>query len=229
MLGTQREYADHLGCKEPYVSKLKREGKLVLVSTAEGQRVDFEASDALVAASRDSAKQGVRDRWARERTGHHTGAEAVPRSSTAVAREDAGGAGMLAGQPVGGGSSEMPEDPQERASRELYEQRLRAQIRTEQARAQVQELELLERAGMLMRAGDVEDSMSRYGRELHQAVLLTLIPHIEELIAPYVPEGDIQGLRTGMERHAKDVLSELADRVSAAGRAGAETRTALAA
>lgn len=64
MIITKSEYAAMRGWSPAYVTKLKNKGRLVL--TADG-RVDVEASDALVAASKDPSKAGVVERWQRER------------------------------------------------------------------------------------------------------------------------------------------------------------------
>lgn len=212
-LGTQAEYADHLGCKPPYVTKLKAQGRLRLVDTEAGLRVDFDASDAAIAASRDAAKEGVRERWARERLGSTARAEAAAVSAALAGRPNP--ANGLDVDPVPA-SAETAPSGQDRASRELYEARLRAQIRTEQARAQVAELELLERAGALVRAVDVQDAMMRHGRAVNQMVLTTLVPRLAQLVAPHVSEAQqLQTLRSGMESEAKVVLNELASRVAA--------------
>lgn len=57
MIGTQKQYAAHRGCSPAYVTKLRQAGRLVLVDAPEGTRVDFEASDRLVAATQDQARR----------------------------------------------------------------------------------------------------------------------------------------------------------------------------
>lgn len=64
MIISKSEYATLRGWSAAYVTKLKNKGRLVL--TADG-RVDVEASDALIAASKDPSKAGVVERWQRER------------------------------------------------------------------------------------------------------------------------------------------------------------------
>lgn len=205
-LGTQVEYAEHLGCTPPYVTKLKAQGRLRMVETPEGPRVDFEASDALLAASRDPGKDGVRERWARERMQQAT---AGPNAE-----------GVL----VETSPADAPSGGQSEVSRQLYEERLRGQIRYEQAKASVAELELLERAGDLVKVSDAEEAMARHGRAVNQAVLMTLVPRLGQLLAPHVSEEQLQALRAGMESEAKVVLNELASRVAAESGTASEAR-----
>lgn len=55
-LVTQSEFAALLGKDKSYVSRLKKHGRLVMVKTEEGERVDVEASRALLAASADPSR-----------------------------------------------------------------------------------------------------------------------------------------------------------------------------
>lgn len=63
-LMAKAEYADRRGWSRAYVSKLVKQGRLVL--TPEG-KVDAEASDALLAASADPSKAGVAERHHQDR------------------------------------------------------------------------------------------------------------------------------------------------------------------
>lgn len=55
-LATQSEFAALLGKDKSYVSRLKKNGRLVMVQTEDGERVDVEASRALLAASADPSR-----------------------------------------------------------------------------------------------------------------------------------------------------------------------------
>lgn len=63
------EYADSRGWSRPYVSKLAREKRLVL--SADGKRVDAEATDALLAETADPSKSGVAQRHQKDRVDKH--------------------------------------------------------------------------------------------------------------------------------------------------------------
>lgn len=52
---TQSEYAGLIGKDKSYVTRLKKAGRLVFVQTSEGERVDVEASQALIAKTADPA------------------------------------------------------------------------------------------------------------------------------------------------------------------------------
>jgi hypothetical protein len=92
--GSQREYADHLECSESYVSRLKRQGRLVF--DADGL-VDFAASDALVAASRDPDKEGVSERWRIEKG---SAAADIAAASAGARKGSVAAAGVLADAPL---------------------------------------------------------------------------------------------------------------------------------
>ncbi len=62
---TQRQFADHIGCRPSYVTKLKQEGRLVL--TDDAKRVCVAESIARIEATRDPAKRAVAERHATER------------------------------------------------------------------------------------------------------------------------------------------------------------------
>lgn len=53
---TQSEFAAHIGKDKSYVSRLKGKGRLVMVQTDVGERVDVVASMALLAATADPAR-----------------------------------------------------------------------------------------------------------------------------------------------------------------------------
>lgn len=64
-LMTKAEFADSRGWSRPYVSKLSKQGRLVL--TEDGKKVDVEATLALLGETADPSKAGVAERHQRER------------------------------------------------------------------------------------------------------------------------------------------------------------------
>lgn len=50
---TQSEFAGLIGKDKSYITRLKKSGRLVMVQTSEGERVDVEASQALIAKTAD--------------------------------------------------------------------------------------------------------------------------------------------------------------------------------
>lgn len=85
-LMSKAEYADSRGWSRPYVSKLGKQGRLVMA--ADGKSVDAEATDQLLAASADPSKAGVAERHHQERVEKgvyaHITAEAPPSPATAA-------------------------------------------------------------------------------------------------------------------------------------------------
>ena len=187
--GTQREYADHLEVSESYVSRLKRQGKLVF----EGAAVDFEKSDALIAASRDPDRESQRDRWRREK-----GSTAGDIAAANQAQDDPED---VDDEP---GAARPP-----RAGNELYEQRLKAQIRAAERDAMIKDLELHERAGSLMMLSALKDRMFAYGRAVRDTV-----QGIEARMSPHLDAEQLRVLR----QEITTTLHELDRRVAAESR-----------
>lgn len=200
--GTQSAFADHLGCSGSYVSRLKRLGRLVF--TDDGL-VDFEKSKALIAAARDPDHEGGAERWRREKGRPAVGDIAAASRQTDTSDDAPTGAP--------GHEPAAPEDavdqPATGASRELYEQRLRAQIRREEHQAATAEIELHLRAGSLIRVSDAKDRQFVYGRLVRDTVL-----GIGDRMAPHLtPEQ-----RAQLHTELKATLHELERRVAAESR-----------
>lgn len=88
---SKSEFAAHKGWSKPYVSKLAKQGRLVM--TADG-KVDVAATEALLQRTADPSKAGVADRHQRERiergvTAHLT-PSALPLDPPPSADEDEG-------------------------------------------------------------------------------------------------------------------------------------------
>lgn len=218
--GTQREYAEHRGCSEAYVSKLKREGKLVL--TAAG-KVDFEATDKLLLAASDPDKEGVRDRWRRER-GQNSNPE--PTGSRQGLNGGEGGAaaspshfsdrdpGNDSGEQASPGSGANDDPAPASANRELYDDRLRVQIRTLRLDEDKKRLELLEQAGELIKVSTVSERMFAYGRQVRD--LFLAIP--ARVQADLAAETDPMAIGSRLIDEIKATLNEIERRVAAESR-----------
>lgn len=89
-LMAKAEYADRRGWSRAYVSKLVKQGRLVL--TSEG-KVDAEASDALLAASSDPSKAGVAERHHQDRVEKGVYAHIAPSAEPSPALAQPGPAG----------------------------------------------------------------------------------------------------------------------------------------
>ena len=76
---TQRQFADHIGCRPSYVTKLKQDGRLVL---DEAGRVKVAESIARIEETRDPAKRAVAARHAEERGASLADAEPEAESET---------------------------------------------------------------------------------------------------------------------------------------------------
>lgn len=196
--GSQKEYAAHRRCSEAYVSKLKKAGKIVF---ARKGIIDFEATDALLLASSDPAKLGVTERWAARRGGD-------------VAFGPETGAGAAAGEDPVGAVGPDNEDPATGAAppgvdRKLYEDHLRARVRSARLEGDRRELELLEQAGELVRARDVEERIFAYGREIRD-LFMGLPARVQ---ADLAAETDPVAVGKRLDEEIKVMLHELSRRV----------------
>nr|WP_220479245.1 hypothetical protein [Lysobacter spongiae] len=63
---TTAEYAQHRGCSDSYVRRMRRDGRLKLAP--DGKRIDVAASDALLAETTDPVRGGDRTRDAHDAT-----------------------------------------------------------------------------------------------------------------------------------------------------------------
>lgn len=72
---TQAEFAAILGKDKSYVTRLKQAGRLVMVQTPDGERVDVEKSQALIAATADPSRGAAVEARANEQMRHE---RAVP-------------------------------------------------------------------------------------------------------------------------------------------------------
>ncbi|WP_155710252.1 hypothetical protein [Burkholderia stagnalis] len=80
------DYARMHGWHRSYVSKLQREGRVVLSS--DGKLVDWAASDALIGDTSDPSKLGVAERWSEHRQDRDVRVELHPRTATTTSAHD---------------------------------------------------------------------------------------------------------------------------------------------
>lgn len=83
---TQSEFAAILGKDKSYVTRLKQQGRLVMVQTEEGARVDVEASRELLRQSADPARGEAAVKPPRIRVEHTTYNDARTRNELAKAQ-----------------------------------------------------------------------------------------------------------------------------------------------
>jgi hypothetical protein len=208
-VGTQRRYAEHRGCSEAYISKKKREGQIVF--TADGL-VDFDATDRLLGVSADPDKEGVRERWRREKAAQSHGAGA-----TMAGVDQAGATGRDARARGGEQPDDFPDSsgqdgaPPAGSGNPLYDERLEVQIRTLRLDEQRKQLELARYAGTLILAVDAEERQHAYGREVRDAFLA--LP--ARLAADLAADTDPQSVARRLNDEIKAALHELTRRVAA--------------
>lgn len=87
-LATLAEFARLEGWRKSYATQLRKDGRLIMVSTPDGDRVDVVASRALIEATKDPSKRAVAERHAAERAASETptgGAEVAEAEPAATA------------------------------------------------------------------------------------------------------------------------------------------------
>jgi hypothetical protein len=138
---SQTEYATARGCSPAYVTKLKRQGRLVLTPAG---KVNVEATDRLIESTRDPARGGDRRPGAGEDAGDAMGA----RTSAALG----------AGATYRGGQRDESSSYNVAATRERV------------AKARLAELELAEKTGQLVRRQEVEVAIFGLARQTLDAL-----------------------------------------------------------
>lgn len=130
-LMTKAEYADSRGWSRPYVSKLVKQGRLVV--TDDG-KVDAEASDQLLANTADPSKAGVAERHQQERVEKGVYAHIAPTAAPSPALP-----------PVGATATGTPDYQKARARRE-HALALLAEDEHRKTRGELVERELVDSA-----------------------------------------------------------------------------------
>lgn len=189
-----REFAARLGCKPGYVTQLKQSGRLAL--TEDGRRVRVAESLALIASTRDPAKDGVRARHAAAR-GQGAVASARPQSLASEGDDDAD-------YPV------VPADP-------LSLRRAKAQAEREEALARKALREEQVEMGGLM----VKDEVLSFVAD----AIVQLRSRLELLPAVLAPQlaatDDEDAVRAKLRDGIEQALEEVARKFSNLGRATA--------
>jgi hypothetical protein len=261
------QYAERMGVRAPYLSRLKREGRLVL--TAEGA-IEVEATDRALADSIDWPLEISRGPGKVARALQRLGLGPMPQTMNTVserigpprcepardvdrtygevpdrsiAGEAGAGLGAHASQDpaVGGGGAWLPADvtsasrsEAERQSqfqeRELGDvgELTQARISREQAEAQMAQLKLLEKLGVVTPTADIERELTGVFRGIKEG-LLALADRLSPLLAAEYDEGKV---RVMLNAEVRKLLNELADRAGAvvdASAAGAHGERAEAA
>lgn len=173
------EYARMHGWDRSYVSKLQKEGRLVL--SPDGAQVDWAATDALIGRTADPSKIGVKQRWAAEREAH-----------------DASAGDRLYGQnaddfPAAQAVAPVPADSpfqQARASREHYN-------------GQMARLEYEWLVGLLVSRPRVEDAAHTIGRALRDRIL-GLAPRVAPELAAINDPWELERRLTAALRQVLD-------------------------
>lgn len=175
----QIDFAALLGVARSYITKLKADGRLVMI----GNLVDVDASRLRIAETADPNRDDVASRWAAQR-GRETGintpepSEAPAASKTAEEGEDeaAAGTGTYA----------------------------TARARKEHAQADIAEMERDKQRGLLIEraavAAAIEDVMTTIRQSLEQQ------PH---RVAPMLVGHDLDYIRATLKQENNSVLSEM--------------------
>jgi hypothetical protein len=179
------EYARMHGWDRSYVTKLQREGRVVL--SADGKLVDWAATDALIGKTADPSKLGVQQRWAEERAERDSPSPGVaPGADTA---DSPAAPPAVATAPA----SAAPADSsfhQARANREHYN-------------GQMARLEYEWVTGLLVSRPRVEDAAHTIGRALRDRVL-GMAPRIAPELASISDAWELERRLTAALRQVLD-------------------------
>lgn len=178
------EYARMHGWDRSYVTKLERQGRIVLNQDG---LVDWAASDALIGKTSDPSKLGVQERWAAARA--EKGAdEPAPSGPAQAAATSAAPAASATG-----GASAFHDA---RANREHYN-------------GQMARLEYEWVTGMLVNRARVEDAAHTIGRSVRDRVL-GLAPRIAPELAAISDPWELEQRLTAALRQVLDDVSKQA-------------------
>ncbi len=143
---TRSEFAAMKGWRPSYVTKLIAQQRLVL--TADGKKVDVDASNKLLEQTTRLDRQGVREHHARKRGATGSPLPVAPSPSPSP---EAGGEGPV-------GASAIPPPAKSTADFDEYN---RARAQKEAAQAAMADLELKRRTGELVEIGQVREMAAR--------------------------------------------------------------------
>lgn len=176
----QIDFAALLGCSRSYVTKLKGDGRLVMV----GDQVDVEASRARILDTADPNRDDVARRWATQR----------------------GRPIAVSGEPDPLGAAEQPEIAPEDAPRRdsATSSYVDARARKEQAQADLSEMERDKMRGVLIERVAVEAAIEDVMTTVRQA--LEQQPH---RVAPMLVGQDLDYIRATLKQETAAVLGEM--------------------
>lgn len=204
------EYAKLRGVAPSYITKLLGKGLLVL--SADGKRVDVEASNARIEANAQVDRDGVRDHHARTRLL----AELDPRS-TRASSEEATYPLNSAAAPTGGPGRAAWDGAAPPPRQQPYQQRTKdadafneARAKKEGELARLAELERMEREGALVSTDSVRIAAGRVAAVIVQG-LDQLAPRLSDKLAKETDERRCallidEGVRQIREDLAREVL-----------------------
>lgn len=177
----QIEFAALLGVSRSYITKLKADGRLIMV----GDRVDVEASRARIADTADPHRDDVASRWAEHRDRAAAAASAI---ELPLDDDDA-----------------LPEDaPATSALRSASSSYVDARARKEQAQADIAEMERDKARGLLIERQAVEAAVEDVMTTVRQA--LEQQPH---RLAPLLVGQDLGAIRITLKQETARILSEM--------------------
>lgn len=177
----QIEFAALLGVSRSYITKLKADGRLIMV----GDRVDVEASRVRIADTADPHRDDVASRWAEHRDRAAAAASAI---ELPLDDDDA-----------------LPEDaPATSALRSASSSYVDARARKEQAQADIAEMERDKARGLLIERQAVEAAVEDVMTTVRQA--LEQQPH---RLAPLLVGQDLDAIRITLKQETARILSEM--------------------
>lgn len=177
----QIEFAALLGVSRSYITKLKADGRLIMV----GDRVDVEASRVRIADTADPHRDDVASRWAEHRDRAAAAASAI---ELPLDDDDA-----------------LPEDaPATSALRSASSSYVDARARKEQAQADIAEMERDKARGLLIERQAVEAAVEDVMTTVRQA--LEQQPH---RLAPLLVGQDLGAIRITLKQETARILSEM--------------------
>lgn len=178
----QIEFAALLGVSRSYITKLKADGRLIMV----GDRVDVEASRVRISETADPHRDDVASRWAEHRDRAATAAASA--SDLPLDDDDA-----------------LPEDaPATSALRSASSSYVDARARKEQAQADIAEMERDKARGLLIERQAVEAAVEDVMTTVRQA--LEQQPH---RLAPLLVGQDLDAIRITLKQETTRILSEM--------------------
>lgn len=177
----QIEFAALLGVSRSYITKLKADGRLIMV----GDRVDVEASRVRIADTADPHRDDVASRWAEHRDRAAAAASAI---ELPLDDDDA-----------------LPEDaPATSALRSASSSYVDARARKEQAQADIAEMERDKARGLLIERQAVEAAVEDVMTTVRQA-----LEQQQHRLAPLLVGQDLGAIRITLKQETARILSEM--------------------